>query len=167
MAVAAPVHGVNQIVVSQEAGPVHAGELRALVGVDQHRILWLAAPDRHVQGLKDDLAGLPALQRPADDAAREQVDDHGQISKALHGLDIGDVAHPGGVRCMDVELPGQGVVDYDRWLATIGARPAPIADLGLDPGEPGQAGNTVGATGKRVALTRTNDGMETGCDDLQ
>ncbi len=34
MAVTAPAHRVNQIVVSQEAGPVHAGELGALIGMD-------------------------------------------------------------------------------------------------------------------------------------
>lgn len=53
---------MNQIVVPQEAGPVHAGELGALVRVDQHRVLRLAAPDRHVKSLQNDLAGLPALQ---------------------------------------------------------------------------------------------------------
>src|SRR5690606_977145 len=62
VAVSAPAHGVNQIVVSQEASPVHAGELGALVRMDQHRFLWLAAPDRHVKSLQDNLAGLPALQ---------------------------------------------------------------------------------------------------------
>lgn len=39
LAVAALAHGLNQIVVPQEAGPVHAGELRALAGMNQHRIL--------------------------------------------------------------------------------------------------------------------------------
>ncbi|MNL76418.1 hypothetical protein D3C87_2023840 [compost metagenome] len=62
MAVAASAHRVNQIVVPQEARPIHAGELGALVGVDQHRILRLAAPDRHVKRLQDDLTGLSALE---------------------------------------------------------------------------------------------------------
>ncbi len=30
--------------------------------MDQHRVLWLAAPDRYVKRLQDALAGLPALQ---------------------------------------------------------------------------------------------------------
>ena len=62
-------------------------------------------------------------------------------------LDIGDVRYPGGVWRMDVKLPGQGVVDHNRWLAAISTRPAPIADLGLDPGQPGQMRNAVGTTG--------------------
>ena len=30
--------------------------------MNQHRVLWLAAPERHVKSLQDNLAGLPALQ---------------------------------------------------------------------------------------------------------
>src|SRR5690606_29132233 len=65
----------------------------------------------------------------------------------LHGFDIGDVGHPRSVRRIDVELPSQGVVDHHRWPAAIGAGSAPIANLGLDPGQSGQARNAVGTTG--------------------
>jgi len=61
-------------------------------------------------------------------------DDHSQIGKALHGLDIGDVGHPGSIRGIDIELSGQGIIDRSRWLAAMGTRPAPIAYLGLDSG---------------------------------
>lgn len=41
MAVAAPAHGMFQIVGPQERGPVHAGELAALVRMDQDLPLGL------------------------------------------------------------------------------------------------------------------------------
>src|SRR5690606_9540054 len=44
MTVAPTAHRVNQIVVLEERIPVHAGELRALVRVDQHLTLRLAPP---------------------------------------------------------------------------------------------------------------------------
>src|SRR5690606_35752273 len=47
---------------------------------------------------------------------------------------------------IDIELPGKGVIDHDRRLATIGARTALIADLRLDPSELGETGDAVGAT---------------------
>ena len=62
---------VFKIVLPQECSPVHAGELRALVRVDQHLALRLPAPDGHEQGLQDHIGGLAALHRPADNTPRE------------------------------------------------------------------------------------------------
>ncbi len=39
MAVAAPAHGVNQIVVPQEAVPIHAGELGVFNRLSQHQVI--------------------------------------------------------------------------------------------------------------------------------
>ena len=39
-----------KIVVLQEGRPVHAGELRALIGMDQDAVLRLSTPHRHQQG---------------------------------------------------------------------------------------------------------------------
>jgi hypothetical protein len=44
-------------------------------------------------------------QAPADDAAREQVDDDGQIHPALPSPEIRDVADPGSVRSVRAEAP--------------------------------------------------------------
>ena len=133
--------------VLQERSPVHAGDLRALIGMDQNLAFRLSAPHRHEQRLQHDTSGLAALQRPTDDAAGEQVDHHGQIGKALLGPDIGDVRHPHPVRRIDIKLPGKGVVDRGRRLAAIGAGPTLVAYLGLDPGQPGETSDAVGATG--------------------
>ena len=52
VAVSSAAHGVRKIVDAQEGGPIHAGELAALIGVDQHLRLGFASPDRHEQGLQ-------------------------------------------------------------------------------------------------------------------
>lgn len=82
---------MNQIVVFQERSPIRAGELRALVPVDQHLVLRRAPPRGHEQSLQHDVRGLAALQCPADDPAGIEVDDDGQISKTFARPDVGDV----------------------------------------------------------------------------
>jgi len=109
VAVAPPAHGMLKIVGSGEGSPVHASELRALVRVDQHPPLWLAPPDCHVQGLKDDLGRLPALHRPAHHAAGVEVKHDSQIGKTFHGADVGNVCNPGAISLFHVELPVQRV----------------------------------------------------------
>jgi hypothetical protein len=103
-----------KIVVLQEGCPIHAGELGALIRVDQDRGLRLRSPYRHEQRLQHDIGDLPALQGPANDAAGEQVDHHGQVGEAFLGPDVGDVRHPRLVLRIDIEPSGQGVVDHDR-----------------------------------------------------
>jgi PAS domain-containing protein len=90
MAVAASAHRVNQIAVLEERGPVHAGELRTLIGMNQHFVLRLSIPHRHEQSLRYDVRGLAALHRPAEDPARIEVDDDRKVSEALAGSDVGD-----------------------------------------------------------------------------
>ena len=68
-------------------------------------------------------------------------------AKPFLGPDVGDVCHPCPVRRIDIELPGQGIVDHDRRFATIGAGPTLVADLGSDRGKPCKAGNAVRTTG--------------------
>ncbi len=79
VAVPAPAHRMLKIVVLQEGCPIHAGELGALIRVDQDRGLRLPSPYRHEQRLQHDIGDLPALQGPANDTAGEQVDHHGQV----------------------------------------------------------------------------------------
>ena len=105
MAVAASAHRVNQIVVLEERGPVHAGELRTLIRMNQHLVLRLSPPHRHEQSLQYHVRGLSALHRPADDPAGIEVDDNRKVSEALAGSDVSDVRDPGLVRSRYVKLP--------------------------------------------------------------
>ena len=61
VAVAASAHRVLKIVSPYERSPVHAGELRALVRVDQHSLLWFAPPYRMCSACST----TSALHRPA------------------------------------------------------------------------------------------------------
>ena len=113
---------MNQIVVVEERGPIHAGELRALIRVDQHLALRLAPPDRHEQRLQHDVRGLTALHCPTDNPAGIEIDDDREIGEALGGPDIGDVRDPCPVRSLDVELPVERIIDNDGGAAAIFAR---------------------------------------------
>lgn len=113
VAVPASAHRVLKIAVLQKGSPIHAGELGALIRVDQGRGLRPPSPHPHQQRLQHDVGELPALKRQANDAAGEQVDDHGQIGETLMGSDVGDVRHLRLVLRVDIEPSGQGVVDHD------------------------------------------------------
>jgi hypothetical protein len=72
------------------------------------------------------------------------------VGEAFKGPDIGDVCYPDAVWRFHVELTVQRVVDNHGRLAAIASRPGPVADLGLDAGNPGKTGNPVRAA--RLAL---------------
>ena len=127
MAVAASAHRVNQIVVPEERGPVHAGKLRALIRVDQHLVFRFASPHRHKQGLQYDVRGLAALHRPADDTTGVEIDDDREIGEALTGSDIGDVRDPRRVWSLDVELPVERIIYDDGRPAAVDAGTAFVA----------------------------------------
>ncbi len=146
MAVATSAHRVNQIVVPEERCPVHTGELRALVRVDQHGVLWFASPHRHEQSLQYDVRGLAALQCPANDPTGIEVDDDSEICEALTSSDVGNVRDPGLVRSRYVKLPVERVADSDGRPAAVDAGTAFVANLRPDPGETGQTCNPVRAT---------------------
>ena len=129
----------------QESRPIHTGKLGTLIGVDQHFGFRLAAPYRHQQCLQDNIGRLTRLYGPANNPARIQINDDGEIGKAFMGLDIGDVSHPCLVRRCHVELPVQRIVDCHTGLAAINAGTAFVADLGFDPRKAGQASNPVWA----------------------
>ena len=75
------------------------------------------------------------MRRPADHAARKQVDDDTQIQPALVGLDVGDVGHPDLIGLRGIEALLQPVLSDDSRLAAISAGAAPVADLRSDPGQ--------------------------------
>lgn len=64
MTVAASAHRVLKIVSPDERNPVHGGELRTLVRVDQYTLLWLAPLYSDVQRLQHHVGCLPVLHRP-------------------------------------------------------------------------------------------------------
>ena len=75
----------------------------------QQGVRLAASPDRHQQSIGDELRRHLRLNRPADDAAREPVDDGGDVEPALRGPDIGEVGDPFAVRLIGFELPVERV----------------------------------------------------------
>jgi len=54
---------------------------------------WRPLHEGHGERVFDQFGAHVIGERPADDAARGQVDDRGQVGPALPGRDVGDVAH--------------------------------------------------------------------------
>jgi hypothetical protein len=86
----------------------------------QERVGFAAPPDRHHEGVGDELSRHLGLHRPADNASGEQVNDSGDIEPSLGGPDIGEVCDPLLVRPLGDELPVEKVgSDRRRSWATI------------------------------------------------
>ena len=82
---------------SARLGVLPGRVLTAAVGVEDHPRVGVAAGDGVAQRVGDQVGAQVVGDRPADDPARAQVDDGGQVQPALPGVDVGDVAAPAGV----------------------------------------------------------------------
>ena len=81
--------------------------------MDEDFCRWLPAPDSHQQSLQNHVGRLTALHGPADNFARVEINDNGQIGKAFAGFDVSDVSDPNSVGCIDFKLSRQRIVDSD------------------------------------------------------
>ena len=80
-----------------------AGVLAAAIGMMQQRVRFAPSPDRHHQGVGDELRRHRCVHRPTDHPAREQIDDGGHIEPTLRCPDIGKVGDPFAVGSGGVE----------------------------------------------------------------
>jgi hypothetical protein len=71
-----------------------AGVLATAIGMMQQSIWFAASPDRHHQGIGDELGRHRCVHRPANHPAGEEIDHGGHIEPALRGPDIGEVGDP-------------------------------------------------------------------------
>jgi hypothetical protein len=71
-----------------------AGVLATAIGMMQQSIRFAASPDRHHQGIGDELGRHRCVHRPANHPAGEEIDHGGHIEPALRGPDIGEVGDP-------------------------------------------------------------------------
>jgi hypothetical protein len=107
-AVALAPHAGLEVMRPAEAAPRVAAVLRTLIGIDQ-------CPARppfahgHEHRVEHELAAHRAARGPADDAAREEVDDHGQVEPALPHANVSHIRDPRLVASRDRELPLQEV----------------------------------------------------------
>ena len=80
--------------IGDEALELLAAVLAAAIGVMQQRIGFAPSPDRHHECIGDELCGHARAHRPADHAAREQVDDGRDIEPAFRRPHVGEVGNP-------------------------------------------------------------------------
>ena len=62
--------------------------------VDEAVERGIASQDRHVERFDGQACFEMAVERPANDLARERVDDHGQIDEVFGKPNVGDVGDP-------------------------------------------------------------------------
>jgi hypothetical protein len=87
-----------------------AGVLAAAIRVMQQCIGLASSPDRHHQGIGDELRCHLCTHRPADHASREQIDDDSHIEPTFCRPNIGEVGDPFAVGSGRLE----GAVEYVR-----------------------------------------------------
>src|SRR4051812_14424012 len=122
-AVSLAAHTRLQVIRTAESPPRVAAVLRALIRMN-HGAARTPSAYGHQHGVEHQLAVNRRTGRPADDLAREEIHDDGEIEPALPRPNIGDIRHPGCVRPRDGETPLQQVGDQDGGFAD---RPAPDA----------------------------------------
>ena len=106
----------------------------------QQRVRFAPSPDRHHQGVGDELCCHRSAHRPADHAPREQIDHGSHIEPALRCPDIGEVSDPfavgsGGFEAAvehvgsdDGDLP---LVDAAKWADTAVEMPSDLSSRAL------------------------------------
>ena len=121
--IAGSAHAASDAVVSQEALERLTRILTPSIGVMQDGRRRAASPDRHHEGIGDQLRGHRRVHRPADDPTREEIHHRRHVEPPFGGPEIGEVGDPfavgrrGGERSVEhirrdgVRRPDPGV----RW----------------------------------------------------
>lgn len=86
-----------------------------------------------------------APHQPADNAAREEINEHGETGETFLRADVGDVGYPSSLGCCHIELHVHSVVDDDGRLPTTLPRLTLLVDLRFDVGQFRRAGNAIQA----------------------
>ena len=125
-------HAADDLLLPEQIAVVGGPVLAALVGVQQQRLRrHLAVTEGPVEGLDHQSGIHPAVERPANDTAAEQIDPHRQIPPACRGADVGDVTRPAAVRSRGLEVLLQQVLRHPSGsLAGPGAGPEGLAGPG-------------------------------------
>ena len=114
--------------------------LAATIGVMQQRIGFASSPDRHHQGIGDELGRHLSTHRPADRASGEQIDDSRHIEPTFrcpHIREVGDPFAVGSGR-FEAAVEDVGSDGGDLPLTQIG-RQSPPARTGFESLQPHQS----------------------------
>lgn len=106
VAVAFRAHAAAQLMGSDQRLVGHRAVLAAAVAVHDHTGGLLASPQRHAQGIADQVGRHAFAHGPADHPPGIQINDHRQIQPAFFRVQVGDIAHPFLIRsrCREVLL---------------------------------------------------------------
>ena len=107
--IAGPAHRAVDAIVGHQPLELLAGVLAAAIGVMQKGVGLASPPDRHQQRVRDKLRRHLRFHRPADNAAREEIDDGSHVEPALGRPDIDEVGDPFAVGLIGRELPVEHV----------------------------------------------------------
>ena len=117
--------------IGEQALERFARVLTSLIGMMQQRIRPAAPPQRHRQGVDDELRGHRRAHRPADDPPGEEVENDGDVKPAFRRPDVSEIRDPAPVRALRLELTVEDVAGDDGALAGV-FRQAPPARPGLE-----------------------------------
>src|SRR5215469_18824860 len=109
-AIAFTAHAALYAVYRQQLLICVAGVLAAAIRVMQQTLRRMAVLQGHLQGVQHDATFEPFADRPADHAAREQIDDYRQVQPTLQGPQIGNVCDPAAVGGGHGKLPVQQIL---------------------------------------------------------
>ena len=117
--------------------------LAALIGVMNETRHWLSLLEGHLQRLDGQRTGHPLRHCPADNAARAQIQDGGQVEPPFQSRDVSDVGQPLLIRLFGGKVPFQQVGSHGMGLVALGGRLESPFMLGPDVIPPHQARNPV------------------------
>ena len=129
-AVAGSAHATSHAMVSQKPLEGLTGVLAPPIRVMQDRLRFASPPDRHHEGIGDELRGHRRMHGPTDDPAREEIHHRRDVEPAFGGPEIGEVGDPFAIGCRGRErsvehIRREGVRRPDagiqRHLSTPGA----------------------------------------------
>ena len=92
--VARPTHAAGNAVISEESLEGLTGVLAASIRVMQDGLGLAPSPNRHHEGIGDELRGHCGMHGPADDPSREEIDARGHVEPAFGGPEIREVGDP-------------------------------------------------------------------------
>ena len=101
---AAAAHRLLDAGESAAAAEGEGDVLRALVGVMHETALGSTSLQCLLKRVDDEFGAKIVLERPANNAAAEAIDDDREVEPALPGAQVGDVRDPQPVRCRRLEV---------------------------------------------------------------
>ena len=112
------IHADRDLVVLEHLREVQAGELAALIGVEDFRLA--VAGDGFLKRIDAEIRGQRIGEPPGEHAAAGPIDDRHEIDEAPAHRDVGDIRGPDLVGPVDLQVPEQVRIDGMGRMAPAG-----------------------------------------------